>query len=273
MGEEGTRDRARQKQTRKTSGTCFWDKSAGFWQDRSDKWERIGARGGDTSSKFPARANSRGAGGGDWGVSVLWGAPGALSGRGTPKEDPNLSPRSRHTRELTVRHHAGRWPRSPASPQRPQTSPAPPLAKGDPGFPVPHFLGDAGSRGCAGGGWRVAPSEAKLAPQLLPPPNTEGFYSQRPAAGWGLTLRLRASCRCMSAACSHCSPGTIPVSTVPVCTILVWSWSMAAQRWPRAVAVLVPPELPRGACAGGGARLDWQLLCSPTPGLQEALGL
>lgn len=41
--EEENRDKARQKQTRKTSDTYFWGKSAGFWQDRSGRWEGIGA--------------------------------------------------------------------------------------------------------------------------------------------------------------------------------------------------------------------------------------
>ena len=72
-----------------------------------------------------------------------------------------------------MQDHAGRWPRSPASPRSvPSCHPAPPLTKGDPMFPVPLILGDPWSCGSAGGGWRVAPSEPKSACQLLPPLQT-----------------------------------------------------------------------------------------------------
>lgn len=63
-------------------------------------------------------------------------------------------------------------------------------------------------------------------------------------------------------------PCTSPAAPAPASTVLVRSRSMAALWWPRAVAVLLPPELPREPGAGGG----WTGSTSALPP-REALGL
>lgn len=78
--EEGKRDRARHKPTRKISDTYFWGKNVGFLQDQSGRWEGIGARGAAISRKFQQEQTSGEWEGGSWSVSMLWRAPSTLSG-------------------------------------------------------------------------------------------------------------------------------------------------------------------------------------------------